>query len=177
MNAVIRNPQLPIQSAENVKSLERFHRPKGSRKIPVEVPVEFSQDYKEACLVLNLSPKASAALSRRCLQHILREKSGVKKSNLNEEIEEVLSTGDLPTSISSSIDAIRQVGNFAVHPVKSKSSGQVVDVEPGEAEWNLSVLELLFDHYFVKPEFVAKRTKELNKKLVDAGKPKLKKSE
>ena len=30
-------------------------------------------DYEEAALVLSISPKASAALSRRCLQTILRE--------------------------------------------------------------------------------------------------------
>jgi len=55
--------------------------PKGSNRPPVppEVPPDFTEDYIEACLVLPDSPKASAALSRRCLQHILGEKAGVKK--------------------------------------------------------------------------------------------------
>lgn len=35
---------------------------------PPEVPAPFSTDYHEACLVLIDSPKASAALSRRCLR-------------------------------------------------------------------------------------------------------------
>ena len=49
-------------------------------------------------------------------------------------------------------------------------TGAVVDVEPGEAEWNLDVLESLFDFYFVEPTKTAKRKAELNKKLKEAGK-------
>src|ERR1700730_1023700 len=37
--------------------------------LPPEVVEEFAEDYVEASLVLSDSPKASAALSRRCLQH------------------------------------------------------------------------------------------------------------
>jgi hypothetical protein len=47
--------------------------------LPSEVPPEFANDYKEACLIIANSPKASAALSRRCLQNILREKAGTTK--------------------------------------------------------------------------------------------------
>ena len=66
------------------------------------------------------------------------------------------------------------IGNFAAHPLKSTTTGSIVDVEPGEAEWNLDVLESLFDFYFVQPAISAKRKAELNKKLKEAGKPKLK---
>src|SRR2546426_11557618 len=49
--------------------------PKGIARalLPNEVPEEYAADYREACNVLADSPKASAALSRRCLQRILRE--------------------------------------------------------------------------------------------------------
>jgi len=40
--------------------------------LPPEVPEAFASDYKEACLTLADSPKASATLSRRCLQNLLR---------------------------------------------------------------------------------------------------------
>jgi hypothetical protein len=49
-----------------------------------------------------------------------------------------------------------------------------MDVEPGEAEWNLDVLDALFDVYFVQPALAAKRKAELNKKLREAGKPEIK---
>lgn len=142
--------------------------------MPVEVPKEFSQDYVEAVLVFADSAKASAALSRRCLQHLLREKVKVKKQDLAKEIQEILDSGKLPSHIAESLDAIRNIGNFAAHPMKSQSTGEIVDVEPGEAEWNLDVLEMLFDFYFVAPERTKQRRDALNKKLGDIGKPNLK---
>jgi len=141
---------------------------------PKEVPPDFATDYKEACLVLSDSPKASAALTRRCLQHVLREKAGVKKGNLAGEIQYAIDNCNLPSHIADSLDAIRNIGNFAAHPLKSTSSGEVVDVEPGEAEWNLDVLEALFDLYFVQPAILQKKRDALNAKLKDVGKPPMK---
>ncbi len=150
-------------------------RPKNAnRPIPLEVPTEFTEDYKEACIVLPESPKASAALSRRCLQHLLREVAGVKKGELADEIQQVLDSGKLPSHISDAVDAVRITGNFAAHPIKSKSTGEIVNVEPGEAEWNLEVLESLFDFYFVQPAILKKKKEALNQKLRDAGKPEMK---
>jgi hypothetical protein len=142
--------------------------------IPTEVPEVFANDYKEACLILADSPKASAALGRRCLQNILREKAGVKKSDLSKEIDQVIGSKQLPSHLSESIDAVRNIGNFAAHPLKSTNTGEIVDVEAGEAEWTLDVLEGLFDFYFVQPELIAKKKEALNKKLQEAGKPPMK---
>ena len=151
-------------------------RPKGSNRPPVppEVPPDFAEDYIEACLVLSDSPKASAALSRRCLQHLIREKASVKPSNLANEIQEVLDRSLLPSYIAEIIDAVRNVGNFAAHPTKSKQTGEIMDVEEGEAELNLNVIEALFDFYFVNPALIAKKKADINKKLEDAGKPPMK---
>jgi len=150
--------------------------PRGISRAPLsfDVPEKFAQDYKEACMVLSESPKASAALSRRCLQNVIREIAGIKKSNLNDEIDELLKTKTLPTYLAQSVDAIRNLGNFAAHPTKSTNSGAIVDVESGEAEWGLDVLEGLFDFYFVQPAVLQKKRDELNKKLGDAGKPPMK---
>lgn len=150
--------------------------PKASNRNPVpqEVPIEFAKDYNEACLVLADSPMASSALSRRSLQHILREKLAIKKADLAKEIQEVIDKVLLPADLLESIDAIRNIGNFAAHPIKSQSSGEIVDVEPGEAEWNLDVIEMLFDYLFVRPELVKRKKAALNLKLSDAGKPNMK---
>lgn len=141
---------------------------------PIEVPPEFAQDYIEAALVLIDSPKASAALSRRCLQHILREKAGIKRPDLAKEIDEVIASGKLPSHLAEAIDAIRNIGNFAAHPIKSTASGEILPVEPGEAEWNLDVLDGLFDFYFVQPEILKKKRAALNAKLASANKPPIK---
>jgi hypothetical protein len=168
---------LPLNSkGEEIVYSRIMVRPKGTNRAPapIEVPKEFSQDYTEACIVFYDSPKASSALSRRCLQHILREKAKVKKADLASEIQEIIDSGKLPSHISEGIDAIRNIGNFAAHPLKSKSTGEIIEVEPGEAEWNLDVLEMLFDFFFVQPEQAKLKRNALNKKLNDMGKPPLK---
>lgn len=146
--------------------------PKGYSRstLPPAVFDPYASDYKEACLTLSDSPKASAALSRQCLQSILRDKAGVKHSNLDSEITEVLKSKQLPSYLAEGIDAVRVIGNFAAHPIKSTRTGEIVDVEPGEAEWNLDVVEGLFDFYFVQSAKMKVKRDALNKKLSDAGK-------
>lgn len=153
-----------------------FFRPKGSNRptCPTEVPTGLAEDYKEACLVLADSPKASAALSRRCLQNIIHNHLLIKLRDLNAEIQAVIDQKLFPGDILESIDSIRAIGNFAAHPIKSTSSGEVVPVEPDEAEWNLDVLEMIFDYQFVRPALVKKKRDALNSKLKDAGKPDIK---
>lgn len=166
-----------IGSANNYhKTREIMCYPKAISRTPLsdEIPEEYASDYKEASLTLSDSPKASAALSRRCLQHLLREKSKVKHSDLANEIQQILDEGKLPSQILESLDAIRNIGNFAAHPIKSKSTGELIDVEAGEAEWNLDVLEALFDYFFVQPALLQKKREALNAKLKAAGKPDMK---
>ena len=151
-------------------------RPKAINRQPVsiDVPSVFASDYKEACLVIIDSPKASAALSRRCLQSIIRDKLDIKKKDLFQEIQEVIDRGLLPSDLLESLDAVRNIGNFAAHPIKSQSSGEIVNVEPHEAEWNLDVLEMLFDYLFDRPALIKKKKDAFNLKLSDTGKSKLK---
>lgn len=149
--------------------------PKGVARapVPVEVPPEIAEDYKEACLVLADSPKASAALSRRCLQNVLRTAAGAKHPTLDAEIKQVLATRTLPSGIAENLDQVRVIGNFGAHPMKDTTTGEIVDVEPHEAEWNLDVLESLFDFYYVQPALAKAKKDIINKKLVAAGRPPL----
>jgi hypothetical protein len=138
------------------------------------IPEEFRKEFEEAASVLELSPKSSAALSRRCLQRLLREHLNIKKKDLFQEIDELLKNGNLPSHIAGSVDAIRNIGNFAAHPLKYTNTGEIVDVEFGEAEWTLDVLEMLFDFYFIMPKGVQAKKDALNQKLISLGKPPLK---
>jgi hypothetical protein len=142
--------------------------------VPKEVPKDIAQDYIEACLVLSLSPKASAALSRRCLQNMLRS-HGYKARDLAKEIDLLLGDTDprnaLPLRLRETLDAIRNFGNFSAHPVDDKTTLQVIDVEPHEAEWCLEIIEELFDHFYVGPAVTKAKKAALDAKLVAAGKP------
>lgn len=143
--------------------------------LPQEVTdISLTNDYNESCLVLDESPKASAALSRRCLQHILREKGSVKNGTLDSEIQQILDKNALPSDIADNLDAVRVIGNFAAHPMKSTNTGEVVDVEPEEAEWNLEVVEQLIDYYYVRPAISKMKKDALNAKLSETGKQPLK---
>jgi len=143
------------------------------RKLPCEVPSEYRIDFDEASKVLSISPKSSAALSRRCLQNFLHNHLKIKKHSLAVEIKTFIETQKLPTYLLEAVDAIRNIGNFAAHPLKDTNTGEIIEVENGEAEWTLEVLELLFDFYFVQPERLKNRKDELNDKLVKLGKPKM----
>ena len=165
---------MPVALPSEHKWLAYPHAPSRA-PLPAEGDdTDVAEDYREACLVLFDSPKASAALSRRCLQNLLRKKAGVRPDNLGVEIQQVLDSRTLATHLADSVDGIRNVGNFAAHPVKSKQSGEVIPVEPGEAEWNLDVLEALFDFYYVQPARLQAKRDALNKKLSEAGKPPMK---
>jgi hypothetical protein len=129
-------------------------RPRVSyRPCPPEVPQDIAKDFIAACLVLADSLEASAAMSRRCLQHLLRDPNAanVRDVDLAREIQKVIASKTLPTYIVESLHAIRHHGNFGAHPMESTVTGEILPVEPGEAEWNLDALEALFDFYYVQP--------------------------
>lgn len=151
-----------------------FPRRVPPRSVPDEVTGDYAQDFREACLVLDDSPKASAALSRRLLQHVIREKACIKRRNLDEEIDALIESNTLAGDLADDLDMVRTLGNFAAHPIKSTDTGAIVDVEPGEAEGLIDLLEELLNHYFVRPARREKKRAQLNEKLASAGKPPLK---
>jgi hypothetical protein len=144
------------------------------RPVEPEVKEPYRSEYIEACSVLTISPKASAALSRRLLQTLLRNEFNIKPSSLAKEIETFIHLDGIPSHLSGAIDAIRNVGNFAAHPLKDTNTGEVVDVEPGEAEWLLDVIDSLFDFTLVQPLRLKERKDKLNEKLKALGKPPMK---
>lgn len=166
LNKIKSNQHRPITSLIYPKSHARLSAPK-------EVPDDLREDFNEAIAVLEDSPKASAALSRRCLQSLLRAQ-GYQQHDLVKAIEAVLASKSLPSSLASNVDAVRNIGNFAAHPIKDTNSGEIVPVEPHEAEWNLDVLEGLFDFYYVQPAKDKARIEALNAKLATVGKPQIK---
>ncbi|MDA8118689.1 MAG: DUF4145 domain-containing protein [Gammaproteobacteria bacterium] len=111
--------------------------------------------------------------SRRCLEYLLRERKVSAEDNLDRAIDDALAT-HLPSHIGENLDAVRNIGLFATHPKKSSNSGEILVVEPGEAEWNLDVLESLFDYYYIQPAKSAKKREALDKKLAEAGKKPMK---
>lgn len=129
--------------------------------LPDYIPLPIQEDYYEACRIRDLSPKASATLARRCLQGMIRDFWGIKKDRLKDEIDALEEKID--SDVWASINAVRSVGNIGAH--MEKDINIIVDVEPGEAQLLIGLIEQLVDDWYVVRESRRKRTEEL-KKLV-----------
>jgi len=95
--------------------------------------------------------------------------------DLAKEIDSLLNESDarkaIPLSLHDTIDGIRNFGNFSVHPIDDKTTLQVIEVEPHEAEWCLEIIEELFEHFYIRPIAAKAKKAALDAKLQAAGKP------
>lgn len=125
------------------------NRPQGVVKsFPDYIPRAILSDYKEAALIKDLSPKASATLSRRCLQGMIRDFWKVKEKNLFEEIKAI--EGKVDTDTWHAIDAIRSIGNIGAH--MEKDIDIIIDVDGDEAALLISLIETLLNDWYVERE-------------------------
>ncbi len=155
------------QHGDLTKSTVIKHRqilPESEAKVlPDYIPQPIQQDYYEACLIRDLSPKSSATLARRCLQGMIRDFWGVSKARLKDEIDALQEKVDADTW--QSIEVVRNVGNIGAH--MEKDINVIVDVEPEEAQLLIGLIEQLVDDWYVTRESRKKRAEDL-KKLVEA---------
>lgn len=112
---------------------------------PHFIPKPILDDYREACLIVGLSPKASATLSRRCLQGIIRDFWKVSKPRLVDEIESIKDKIDSETW--EAIDSVRSIGNIGAH--MEKDINIIIDVEPEEAQLLIGLIETLLTDWYV----------------------------
>jgi hypothetical protein len=116
-----------------------------AKQFPDYIPEAIKADYEEACLIRDLSPKASATLSRRCIQGIIRDYWGVKKGRLVDEINDIKEKVDSLTW--QAIDSVRSIGNIGAH--MEKDINLIVDVEPKEAQLLIGLIEVLLKDWYV----------------------------
>lgn len=134
---------------EMVENVNTAIRPLSSAKqFPAYIPSAIRQDYEEACAIASLSPKASATLSRRCLQGMIRNFWGITKPTLNKEIDEL--KDKIPVDLWSSIDALRQLGNIGAH--MEKDTNIIVDIDSKEAYSLIRLIELLMKEWYIDRE-------------------------
>ncbi len=116
-----------------------------SKQFPDYVPVAVTADYDEACLIRDLSPKASATLSRRCLQGMIRDFFGVKGRTLFDEINAIKEKVDPLTW--DAIDAVRSIGNIGAH--MEKDINIIIEVDSNEANLLIGLIESLIQDWYV----------------------------
>lgn len=112
---------------------------------PDYIPQQIRDDYVEACLTLDRSPKAAATLLRRCLQGVIRDFHGITKDKLADAINEL--QGKVTTPLWNAIDGLRKVGNIGAH--MEKDVNLIVDIDPNEAEKLKKLIERLLDNWYI----------------------------
>lgn len=119
-----------------------------AHSFPDFIPKAIINDYNEACLISDLSPKASATLSRRCLQGVIRDFWQVKPGRLVDEIDQIKDKVDPMTW--DAIDSVRKVGNIGAH--MEKDIDLIVDVDPNEATILVELIETLLKDWYITRE-------------------------
>jgi hypothetical protein len=116
-----------------------------AKQFPNYIPKGILDDYNEACLIKDLSPKASATLARRCLQGMIRDFYGESKARLIDEINAIKDRVDPITW--KAIDAVRKIGNIGAH--MEKDINLIIDVDPTEAQMLIGLIEMLLKEWYI----------------------------
>lgn len=132
---------------ENVKLIKEWRLlPESYAKVfPDYIPVQIRNDYIEAVAIVELSPNASATISRRCLQGMINDFWKVNCEKLYDAIIKIKPSVDPITY--KSIDAVRSIGNIAAH--MRKDVNLIVDVEPNEARLLIKLIETLIEEWYI----------------------------
>jgi hypothetical protein len=130
--------------------------PQGETRVLADfIPLSIRQDYGEACLIRELSPRASAALSRRCLGAMITDFCQMSRpsAGLSEDILALATTvraGAAPPGVSvESIEALLSVVNqidIAAH--MHPDADPIGPVDPGEAQALIVLIEALIDGWY-----------------------------
>ena len=121
---------------------------------PDYIPMPIVENYNQACRIRDLSANASATMSRRCLQGMIRDFCGISKPKLAQEIDTLraqVDEGKGPQGVShdtiDAIDHVRKIGNIGAH--MEKDINLLLDVEPDEAQALIDLIELLLEEWYV----------------------------
>jgi hypothetical protein len=127
--------------------------PSRARSFPVAIPKNVLENYQEACIMLEPSPKVAAALSRRCLSEMLRDFWQVQPGRLIDEFRQIKGAADPLTW-----ETIESVRNSGMIGARFESEGaEIVDSDPGEAKLLIGLIETLIEDWYVGREERRKR--------------------
>ena len=144
---------------------EEFILPKTTPRNPIHKDVEeiFRVDYDRGVKLLTIDPMASAAYSRRLLQHYIQKKHKIKAQGLKNELKKLKKLNYYPADLIELFSNIKHYGDFAAHAKTDQITGEIIDIDPDEAEWLLVILEEMFEYDYARKS----RIKESQRKLQD----------
>ena len=131
--------------------------PSRAKSFLVPIPGHVLEDYHESCLIAESSPKAAAALARRCLSGMLRDFWNVQPGSLNDEFRQIKGTADPLTW--EAIESVRGTGPVGGH--METEGAEIRDAEPGEPKLLIGLIETLLSDWYVGREARRKRLAEI----------------
>jgi hypothetical protein len=138
---------------------EWIARPRGGiRPIDPLVPEPLRTDYLEAAAILDLSPRMSAALSRRVLSDLLGRYAQRDEDNLTAKIERFTEDPSHPPRLRENLQRLPKGGDEEPN-----------SVDHDEAEWMLDLLDRLFDYFIVDPARDEQMRASVNQLIERAG--------
>ena len=116
--------------------------PNSSAKIFPDVPENLYKDYSEACQILYLSPNASATLSRRCLQSMIKDRWGIERERLAAKITSI-SSDNISKLERKALEALKDIANIGAHP------NEIIEVSIEDAKKTIHIIELFFKKWYI----------------------------
>lgn len=126
-----------------------------------DLPEAILIDYREASAILNTSPRGAAALIRLCIQKLCQHLDQPGE-NLNQDIASLVKAG-LDVRVQRALDAVRVIGNNAVHP------GEIdLNDDRATAASLFRLLNLIADKMISEPKHVDEVYSSLPQGALDA---------
>lgn len=126
-----------------------------------DLPADVRRDYDEASLIFDLSPRGAAALIRLSIQKLCRT-LGQPGKNINADIKALVEAG-LDPRIQKALDAVRVIGNNAVHPGEMDLRD-----DRATAETLFKLLNLIADKLISEPKHIDELYNNLPKEALEA---------
>lgn len=113
-----------------------------------DMPEDIRKDYEEASSILEQSPRGAAALIRLAIQKLCKH-LGQPGKNINDDIGALVKSG-LDPRVQKALDAVRVIGNSAVHP------GQIdLRDDKAIAETLFKLVNLVVEKTITEPKHVS----------------------
>jgi Domain of unknown function (DUF4145) len=113
-----------------------------------DMPEDVARDYEEARVVSQISPRAACALLRVAIERLCRSLNA-KGNTINDQIADLVQQG-LPVLVQQSLDAVRVIGNNAVHP------GTMDPEDVAEVTTSLfALVNIIIEDRITRPKMVA----------------------
>lgn len=125
-----------------------YEPPTPAMSLPDHVPKVIRTSYEEAYKVIDISPNASAILSRRCLESVLKDVHQTESWKFEKAIKEVEEKVD-PVTLGI-LDKIRGLGNAGAHA--ADDFDDTAEITEPIARQLLSAVDFILHEWYVVPK-------------------------